>query len=242
MDAPRSGRSMTLRARTFSMLIALLTCLVACDKPQEEGAGKRIPVGGDEGAPETIEAHTGRSILYQLPDWSLTDHNGEAFGSEQLKGKLYAINFFFTSCPSMCPPLMDAMTALQDQLKRRGLSVPLVSLTVDPENDTPEALRLYAQSRGMDLRGWRLVTGARETIMPLITKHFRTHVGEPQVNARGMMDIAHAGFIVIVDGAGRIRAFVDTGRSPEGDPYASRSDAVPAVLRAIDTAKRFPDG
>jgi len=148
-------------------------------------------------------------VLGQLPEFRLTGSAGETFGSAELAGQVYVAGFFFTRCVSICPLLTAAMGRLQRRYDEAGVEgVRLVSITVDPEYDTPERLREYGEERGVDPRRWKLLTGDPEAIRRLILEGFRTPLGEPQTNA-GLMDIAHSGKLVLVDGRGAIRGYYD---------------------------------
>ena len=88
-------------------------------------------------------------MLSQLPAFSLVGVDGKAFSSEQLQGQVYIASFFFTSCRSICPAIMQGMGRLQKGFEEREIQgIRLVSITVDPEHDTPEVLREYAKSVG----------------------------------------------------------------------------------------------
>ncbi len=146
--------------------------------------------------------------LGQVPPFSLTDPEGLAFGSEELRGTPYVANFFFTSCPSICPLLMNAMSSLQERYGAQGIAgVRLVSFTVDPATDTPERLKEYASAQGVDARRWTLLTGEREPIRKLLVEGFRVSMGEPVSVGMNLIDIAHSGKFVLVGPQGKIRGF-----------------------------------
>ena len=144
-------------------------------------------------------------VLGQLPAYSLTDQNGAAFGSEELDGHVYVVTFFFTSCVTICPKVLNAAKALQDRYKRSELDIRLVSITVDPENDTPERLKKFAEGVGADFATWTFLTGARAELEALIVGGFKTYMGEREEDADGMMDIGHGSRFVLVDQSGGVR-------------------------------------
>lgn len=151
-------------------------------------------------------------VLYELPSsWRLVDHEGQAFGSEELRGEVWIASFFFTSCPSICPRLMSAMLELQDRFEAEGVDVKLVSFTVDPENDTPQVLAEYGRKLGADLTGrWTMVTGDEAAVRSLVVDGFKLHVGDKHQNSEGLIDIAHVGRLVLVDRAGGVRGLYET--------------------------------
>jgi protein SCO1/2 len=140
-----------------------------------------------------------------LPAYSLTDQDGEAFGSEDLRDHVYVVTFFFTSCVTICPRVMSAAKALQDRYLRAGVDIRLVSITVDPEHDTPERLKQQAEKVGADLSTWTFLTGTRAELEALIVGGFKTYMGEREEGADGMMDIGHGSRIVLVDTKGGVR-------------------------------------
>jgi protein SCO1/2 len=150
-------------------------------------------------------------VLWQIPSFSLTDHDGKAAGSDTLRGKVYVVGFFFTNCRSICPKLMEAKKSLQKRYKQWKADVHLVSITIDPENDTPAVLRAYAKKLGADLSSWTFLTGKDKAIRDLINKGFKSHVG-PKTMKNGVLDIAHTGNLALVDHKGRLRGTYRTDK------------------------------
>jgi protein SCO1/2 len=152
-------------------------------------------------------------VLSRLPEWTLTSQDGRPFGSADLRGQVYVANFFFTSCTSVCPPLMAATRRLDDRLREgseRGILI--VSVTVDPERDTPERLRQYAREMRIDTTRWTLLTGERADLVRLLEGGFKVPVGVPETAGASpsLVDIAHSGKLVLVDRQGGIRGYYDS--------------------------------
>ena len=94
------------------------------------------------------------------PDFSLTSQDGTEVTLADLRGKVVAVAFIYTWCPDVCPMLTDKMARVQDQLGQDfGSKVAFVSITVDPERDTPEVLKEYAEAFDADRAGWSFLTG-----------------------------------------------------------------------------------
>ncbi len=149
-------------------------------------------------------------ILGRVPEFSLADTNGEPFGSADLAGDVYVVNFFFTRCRSICIPMMNAVAKLDEGYRVNGIDgVRIVSITVDPEEDTAEKLRAWGEEHGVVPPRWKLLTGEREAIEALVVGGFKTALGEPGETSPGFFDIAHSGKLVLVDGAGNIRGYYD---------------------------------
>lgn len=153
--------------------------------------------------------------------WQLTDETGQPFTSAELKGKVWIASFFFARCPSICPKLMEAQAKLLPQLEDLGddegeAPVLLVSITVDPENDTPEVLKAYATKLQAPPGRWKFLTGDRERIKELAIKGFLLGVGDRQAVTPDVYDIVHSGKLALVDQNGDVRGYWDTddgGRS-----------------------------
>ncbi len=150
-------------------------------------------------------------VLSQLPAFTLVAADGNPFGSDDLKGRPYIASFFFTSCRSICPTIMKGMQRLDDGFKQRGIGeIRLVSITVDPEDDTPAVLAAYAKTLGADPQRWVLLTGEPDAVKRLVVAGFKTPLEKAPPGGPGPMDIAHTGKLVLVDGSGRIRGYYGT--------------------------------
>ena len=115
-----------------------------------------------------------------IQPFEFTNQHGEPFGSDQLAGKVWVADFIFTNCETVCPPMTIAMADLQEELKSQGLEVELVSFSVDPAVDTPEALKAYVENFTEDQSNWHLLTGyAQEEIEEFALEEFQTLVHKP---------------------------------------------------------------
>jgi len=151
-------------------------------------------------------------VLRELPVFELVDSAGAPFGSESLRGHVYVASFFFTRCPSVCPAMLKSMARLQKHYDEMGFdSIRLVSITVDPDFDTPERLREAEALYGVDRARWRLLTGPREQIRDLAVNGFGVAVGDPPPAAADPFDIAHGAKLMLVDPKGRLRGYYGYG-------------------------------
>ncbi len=147
-------------------------------------------------------------VLRELPQWRLVDQNGQAFGSDDLAGDVYVASFLFTRCATVCPRLTASLRQLERRYRDEGVEgVRLVSFTVDPEHDTPERLRDYARSRSLDLERWSLVTGAERELRSVVVDGFALPMGERLDLAGGLVDVAHAARLALVDRDGGVRGY-----------------------------------
>ena len=147
-------------------------------------------------------------VLRQLPQWRLLDQNGEAFGSDDLAGEVYVASFLFTRCATVCPRLTASLRQLERRYREEGVEdVRLVSFTVDPSHDTAERLRDYARSRSLDLERWSLLTGAEPEVRAVVVDGFALPMGERLNLAGGLVDVAHAARLALVDRDGGVRGY-----------------------------------
>jgi protein SCO1/2 len=126
---------------------------------------------------------------------------------------VWVAGFVFTRCPSSCPVVTKAMADLRESLDRGGLDVGMVSISVDPEHDTPEVLARHAADVGADGESWRWVTGDLRAIRALVVDGFRLGVGHREPQAGDLYDIAHSTKLALVDSSGGVRGYY--GIEPE---------------------------
>lgn len=118
-----------------------------------------------------------REVGENLPDFALYDQNADVVSAERFRGKWIMLNFIFTRCPvlTMCPAATQRMASLQDQAKEAGITnLELISITLDPEYDTPGVLREYAEARGIDTGNFSFLTGPEGAIKDLL-RQFGVH-------------------------------------------------------------------
>jgi protein SCO1 len=134
------------------------------------------------------------------PEFVLTSQDGRQIALADLRGKVVAVTFIFTMCSATCPVLTPMMSLVQDRLGRDfGTKIEFVSITVDPERDTPEVLKLYAQMHGADVPGWSFLTGSPAVIQDL-TRRYGVFASK---NLNGEID--HSFLTSIVDQRGIVR-------------------------------------
>ena len=146
-------------------------------------------------------------VLYALPEFTgLRDQKNAEFGSKQLDGKVWIASFAFTSCKTECPIIGKALQQLQDKLA--GTPIELVTITVDPEFDTPERMADWGKTFGADPARWHLLSGDRKTIEAIVIDGFRTHMGDRKAEG-GLVQVAHTMKLVLVDQFRGIRHYFD---------------------------------
>jgi protein SCO1/2/putative membrane protein len=152
------------------------------------------------------------TTLGQVPPFTLTDQSGRTVSCDDLRGKTWVVSFFFTSCTAGCVKTTEKMKRLQDDLAAYP-DVRLVSITVDPENDTPEVLHKYAEHWKADPKRWLFLTGKEEAIYRLIKGGFYQAVERNQgPSVDPGTAIAHSFRFIVVDREGVIRGYIRDGR------------------------------
>lgn len=139
-----------------------------------------------------------------VPQFELVNQDAQSFGSSQLAGKIWIADFIFTSCPGPCPMISTRMSELQKPLEKSD--VHLVSFSVDPEKDTPEVLRGYAEKLKARPERWDFLTGRRAAIYSLIRDGFKLAVSDGS-DDEGMP--IHSTRVALVDRHGVIRGYYD---------------------------------
>ena len=154
------------------------------------------------------DAGAQRGRLGQVPSFSLTDQMGRTVTDQDLRGSVWVANFVFTRCPSVCPMLTAKFQALQTKLGELP-GVRYVSLSVDPEYDTPQVLAEYAQRFSADSTRWQFLTGPLTEIEKTVVSGFKIHMGQPEKSASDptLIEIMHGEHFVLVDREGVIRGY-----------------------------------
>lgn len=150
--------------------------------------------------------------MVTVDDWTLVDENGLAFGKKNLAGKLVIADFFFTSCPSICPKLTNAMKEVYQRFKDRSDDVHFVSISVDPKTDTPEVLKKFMLDNQLDRPNWHCLTGNEKDIYQVVVDKMRVHVGQKEAvpGGDGLYDIPHLAHLALFDQNGDLRGLFKT--------------------------------
>ncbi|MCA9632441.1 MAG: SCO family protein [Myxococcales bacterium] len=183
-----------------ALALTLTLAATACDR----GSGEQAPAARDLTPREDPKE---LPKLGDIGDFKLTDQAGKAVTRETLKGEPFVAAFFFTRCPVVCPRLTRKMREVQKQGQAEGLEFRLVSFSVDPDNDTPEALTAYAKKNQVDLSNWVFLTGDYDVVKRTSVEGFKQVLeGKADPNA-DHFGILHGSHLVLVDGEGQIRGF-----------------------------------
>jgi protein SCO1/2 len=134
------------------------------------------------------------------PEFALTSQGGAPVTLADFRGKVVAVTFIFTMCTTTCPVLTPMMSFVQDQLGADfGAKIAFVSITVDPERDTPDVLKEYAQAFGANFAGWSFLTGTPSAIRD-VTRRYGVYASKS-----GNGDVDHTFLTSVVDRRGILR-------------------------------------
>lgn len=128
----------------------------------------------------TDEGKNVSELNWTVENFTAINQDGEPFGLSDLKDEVWIANFIFTGCTTVCPPMSSNILKIQKKFEEKGLEVPLISFTVDPERDTPEVYKKYAEGYGANLQTWQFLTGYPfEDIKKLSESSFKSPVEKP---------------------------------------------------------------
>lgn len=144
------------------------------------------------------------------PKFELVNQDNKKITDGTYKGKVYVLEFFFTSCPSICPKMNMSMLAIEDKFFGNP-NFGIVSVTIDPSHDTPQVLKAHAKLLGVKSSNWNFLTGDRAYIFNLANKGFNLYVGE---NNKIKGGFEHSGLFALVDKNGDIRCRKDDFGNP----------------------------
>lgn len=179
--------------RHFPCWLLLFVLLSGCKKNDDAFEMMTPPA-----APVALQKY------WAIPDFTLTERTGQTVKLADLAGKVWVADFFYTTCPGPCPMLSSRLSEVQKELgNERDLR--LVSISTDPEKDTPEVLKLYAE-RFKATDRWLFLTGAKTDIYTLARDGFKLPIAEP---ATPGAQIIHSTRLILIDRTGTVRGFYE---------------------------------
>ena len=155
---------------------------------------------------------------HNINTFSFINQDNEVVTNDSLEGNIYVANFFFTSCPTICPIMTKNMAYLQDELSQYN-NIRFLSHTVDPTNDTPEKLRYYiekemkAKNVNIDLSNWDFLTGKKTDLYDIARLYL---LASPNADELAPGGFIHSEYFVLIDKEGRIRSGIDRNKNIRG--------------------------
>jgi len=156
--------------------------------------------------------------LGEIPTFTMRDQTGATVTDRDFRNRVSIVDFFFTSCPVMCPKLAARMADLRDRLGARGLSskrhIQLASISVDPENDTPDKLLQYGAKFNAEPSSWSFLSGEAGDLHRIVVDGFKTEYKKAEPSL-GIAEIMHGNWFILVDATGAFRGYYLADQSPE---------------------------
>ena len=155
-------------------------------------------------------------VDYSIDDFSFINQDNETITKDSLSGSIYVANFFFTSCPSICPIMTRNMSYLQDKLSVFP-NIRFLSHTVDPVNDTPDKLKSYVnlmqqKNININLSNWDFVTGDKDKLYQSAANYFVN----ASVDSLAPGGFLHSEYFILIDKQGRVRSGIDKNGNAVG--------------------------
>jgi protein SCO1/2 len=150
------------------------------------------------------------ATIAKVPNFEFTNQNGELISNSFYDGKVWVVEFFFTTCPTICPKMNENMVKIQDEFYG-NLDFGIASFSINPSHDTPEILKAYAKNHGATLKNWNFLTGNQDTIYELANTGFTLFAGE---NSDAEGGFEHSGMFALIDKNGNIRSRLDEYGNP----------------------------
>jgi protein SCO1/2 len=190
------------------------------------GAYYRKATNGLRAPPESLP------VIAQVADFHLTNQLGQPVSMADLRGKVWVANIIFSRCPGPCAAMTRQMASLQSALTP-GMPVRIVTLTTDPEHDTPAVLKDYAAKAGAREHHWWFVTGGKVPIAALAVDSLKlVSVEKAPAERTSAMDLfIHSTTCVLVDKRGRLRASFET--VGEGVDWTRTQQSILAAVRQL---------
>ncbi len=175
--------------------LAILLAFTACNIP---GGNDTLPILGER------DVVNGDTVYHTIPDFSFINQDSQVVNNETFAGKTYVADFFFVSCPTICPKVTKQMKRLHDRFQDEEQFL-LLAHTIDPVRDTVGRLKVYAEGLGVASSKWHFVTGEKDELYAIADDYFSIAIENP--DAPGGFD--HSGRIILVDPQRRVRSFCD---------------------------------
>lgn len=173
----------------------------------------KLPIYGErDWVTKTIDGKEVTDTIYHsIPKFKFLNQNNDTITESYLKNKIYVADFFFTTCPTICPVMKKQMTRVYEKFKSNP-NFEILSHSIDPEHDTPAVLKKYAVDLGVDGANWQFLSGPKEEIYEIGQKSYMIPAKADSTVAGGYI---HSGAFILIDKDKRVRGMYD-GTTEEG--------------------------
>lgn len=182
----------------------LLTALIAFSGCGEQKKDQRLPILGRH------DIQNGDTTFHTVPDFNLVDQKGRKVSKQSMEGKIFLVDDFFTSCPTICPKVKQQELRIYDRFREDSI-LHFLSISIDHRRDSVPVLLDYANKLGIENDRWHLTTGDKNHIYDIVEGFFL--IALEAEDAPGGFD--HSGALILVDDQFRIRAVCSDGTDKE---------------------------
>ena len=195
--------------QTSSLLVLMAFALACSSYKQEETTSPELPILGERYVDDNQD-----TVYHSIADFAFVNQLGDTIQKKDVAGKVYVADFFFTTCPTICPIMKKEMLRVYEQFKGDP-NFRILSHTIDPTHDTQAVLQDYAGKLGVsDAATWNFLTGDQEKIFEIGQTSYLTTAMADDLEPGGFL---HSGAFVLVDQQGRIRGVYDGTKSEQVD-------------------------
>ena len=192
--------------------ISVALLVILCWSCNSKNKSEILPIYGLRQPTTTmIDGKSVTDTIYQtIPPFKFINQYGDSISDKNLDDKIYVADFFFTSCPSICPVMQRNMLTVYNEFKNTN-SIKIVSYTIDPKYDSVAVLKKYADKLGVEGNTWWFLQGAKDFTYQLAEKNYLVAVKQDNTVKGGY---THQGYFVLVDKQKRVRGAYD-GTNPQ---------------------------
>ena len=192
------------------LLLPLIALAISCDAPSEKTSEvAELPILGERYVDDNQD-----TVYHNIADFAFVNQVGDTIRKEDMAGKIYVADFFFTTCPTICPVMKKEMLRVYEQFKGEP-NFRILSHSIDPTHDTQAVLKDYAEKLGVpDAATWNFLTGDQEKIFEIGQTSYMTTTMADDMEPGGFL---HSGAFLLVDQQGRIRGVYDGTKTEQVD-------------------------
>ena len=207
-----------LRSKSIAISLTLLACITLYSCSNKETKERVLPIVGERDVEYKMVdgVEVADTIYHHVPSFRYLNQDSVFIDSKDLKGKIWIADFFFSNCPSICPPMTTNMKRLSIQTKDLSKSIQFLSFSIDPKRDQPTRLREYIQLNGIEATNWYFFTGNQEATHLLAKEFFNG--AEKNDDIPG--GFGHTPYFALVDTDGLVRGVYDGTDSKAVDQLA----------------------
>lgn len=192
------------------LLLPLIALAISCGAPSEKTSEvAELPILGERYVDDNKD-----TVYHSIADFAFVNQVGDTIRKEDMAGKIYVADFFFTTCPTICPVMKKEMLRVYEQFKGEP-NFRILSHSIDPTHDTQAVLKDYAEKLGVpDATTWNFLTGDQEKIFEIGQTSYLTTTMADDMEPGGFL---HSGAFLLVDQEGRIRGVYDGTKTEQVD-------------------------